>query len=197
MPSNSPAMEKDFSHLSISTARLLLRPLRESDADAVLAIRSDPEVMRYHSSGPWTSLEPARALIARDVAAMACGESLRLGLTVIEDGADAALIGSCCLFHLDHANRRAEMGYELHRSAWGRGYMHEALQALLAFAFSNMGLNRIEADIHPDNLASARTAERLGFLREGLLRERWIVEGDVSDTAMYGLLRRDWLASKQ
>ncbi len=197
MSPNNPPNADDFSRLRLATARLLLRPLRETDAHAVYAIRSDPEVMRYHSSGPWTSLEPARALIARDTAAMACGEHLRLGLTLNEDGPDATLIGSCCLFHLDRANRRAEIGYELHRSVWGLGYMQEALQALLQFAFSSMTLNRIEADIHPDNLASARTLERLGFLREGLLRERWIVEGEVSDTAMYGLLQRDWLARKQ
>jgi RimJ/RimL family protein N-acetyltransferase len=55
-----------------------------------------------------------------------------------------------------------------------------------------MGLNRIEADIHPDNLASARTLDKLGFVREGLLRERWIVEGEISDTVLYGLLLSDW-----
>jgi len=189
---NNTTHQRDFSGLTLATTRLLLRPLCETDANAVYAIRSDPQVMRYHSSGPWTSLEPARALIMRDTAAMACGEHLRLGLTLIGDAADAALLGSCCLFHLDRDNRRAEIGYELHRSAWGQGYMHEALHALLGYAFSEMGLNRIEADIHPDNLASARTLDKLGFVREGLLRERWIVEGEISDTVLYGLLLSDW-----
>lgn len=184
-------MTDSFSALTLSTERLTLRPLREADAQSVYAIRSDPQVMRYHSSAPWTSIEPAIALIARDTAAMASGEQLRLGLTI---AANTTLVGSCCLFDLDRANRRAEIGYELHRSHWGYGYMHEALQALLDFAFSTMLLNRIEADIHPDNLASARTLERLGFQREGLLRERWFVEGEVSDTVLYGLLQRDWVS---
>ena len=56
-----------------------------------------------------------------------------------------------------------------------------------------MKLNRVKADIHPDNLASAKTLERLGFIREGYLRERWIIEGEVSDSALYGLLRSDWV----
>lgn len=54
-----------------------------------------------------------------------------------------------------------------------------------------MKLNRIEADIDPRNAASARVPERLGFVREGLLRERWIVGDEVTDSALYGLLRSD------
>jgi len=53
-------------------------------------------------------------------------------------------------------------------------------------------LNRIEADIDPRNPASAKTLECLGFQKEGLLRERWIVSDEVSDTAYYGLLRQEW-----
>ena len=82
----------------------------------------------------------------------------------------------------------------LAQRAWGLGYMHEALSALLDHGFSAWNLNRVEADIDPRNQASARALERLGFRREGLLRERWIVAGEVSDTAYYGLLRSDWRA---
>ena len=70
--------------------------------------------------------------------------------------------------------------------------MHEALSALVDYAFKTLGLNRLEADIDPRNHASARTLERLGFQKEGHLRERWIVSGEISDTWWYGLLRRDW-----
>jgi len=73
--------------------------------------------------------------------------------------------------------------------------MHEALQALLDFGFGELDLNRIEADIDPRNSASARTLERLGLTKEGYLRERWIVGEEVSDTALYGLLRREFRSS--
>lgn len=66
--------------------------------------------------------------------------------------------------------------------------------ALVAFAFGELNLNRLEADIDPRNSASAASLARLGFTREGLLRERWIFDAEVSDTALYGLLRREWLA---
>ena len=70
--------------------------------------------------------------------------------------------------------------------------MHNALQALLRYAFQTLDLNRLEADIDPRNVASARTLERLGFQKEGYLRERWIVNDEISDTCLYGLLRREW-----
>ena len=70
--------------------------------------------------------------------------------------------------------------------------MREALSALLDFGFQKLDLNRVEADIDPRNLASAKLLDRLGFQKEGFLRERWIVEGEISDTALYGLLKREW-----
>ena len=184
----------DFDRLTLHTDRLVLRPLRASDAAAIFAIRSDPQVMRYASSAPLTTPADASAFIERDAALIAAGDVLRLGL---ERNEDQALIGSCILFHFNHQCRRAEVGYEMRRDAWGRGYMHEALLALLQHAFTALALNRIEADIDPRNTASARSLERLGFSREGLLRERWIVEGEVSDSALYGLLHADWLARLQ
>ncbi|MEO8085055.1 MAG: GNAT family N-acetyltransferase [Ardenticatenales bacterium] len=173
----------------LTTERLRLRPLMPSDAASLYAVFSDAAVMRYWSTAPWTSDAAAHELIAKDVRAHADGAYVRLGIEVHSTG---ALIGTCTLFDLVPQCRRAEIGYALARAAWGNGYMHEALIALVAFGFRDLDLNRIEADIDPRNEASARSLERLGFVKEGHLRERWIVEGEVSDTGLYGLLRREW-----
>ena len=178
-----------FDQLTLSTGRLLLRPLRDSDAAALLAIFADPAVVRYWSTPPWKSAEQAIAMIDRDAKAMAAGEHLRLGVERTDDG---ALIGMCTLFAFSEQCRRAEVGYALASHAWGKAYMDEALRALLNYGFSDLKLNRVEADIDPRNEASARSLERLGFKKEGHLRQRWIVAGEVSDTALYGLLHRDW-----
>ncbi|MBI3369969.1 MAG: GNAT family N-acetyltransferase, partial [Burkholderiales bacterium] len=167
-----------FDQLTLSTRRLLLRPLRDADAAALLAIFCDPRVMRYWSTPPWTSIDAAHAMIERDRTAMSTGEHLRLGITRARDG---ALIGTCTLFDLSAQSRRAEVGYALASQAWGRAYMDEALRALLGHGFNEMGLNRVEADIDPRNEASARSLQRLGFKQEGHLRERWIVGDEVSD----------------
>ncbi|MGH8225949.1 MAG: GNAT family N-acetyltransferase [Gammaproteobacteria bacterium] len=178
-----------FAQLQISTERLLLRPLDESDAPAVFALNTDPKVMRYMSKPPWTSMDEAYALIAKHTAAMAADEYLHLG---IERKSDGRLIGMCTLFRFSEQCRRAEIGYGLISPAWGCGYMHEALTALLNYGFSELFLNRVEADIDPRNEASAKSLLRLGFRKEGHLRERWIVGGEVSDSDLYGLLLSDW-----
>jgi RimJ/RimL family protein N-acetyltransferase len=72
--------------------------------------------------------------------------------------------------------------------------MRSALERLLDFAFHELGLRRIEADVDPNNARSIATLERLGFRREGYLRERWFVGGEVQDALFYGLLRREWEA---
>jgi len=128
-------------------------------------------------------------MIDRDMKAMALGERIRFG---VERIADHVLIGICTLFNLSEECRSAEIGYGLHSSAWGNGYMNEALVALLTYGFSQLDLNRVEADIDPRNIDSARSLERIGFLKEGHLRESCVVNGAITDSARYGLLRSDW-----
>jgi len=183
---------RDFSDLRLETPRLRLRPLQSADAEALFAIFSDPRVMRYWSTPPWTDLQSAHDLIEQDLKGLAAGEHLRLG---IETKAEGRLIGHSSLFAFSEQCKRAEVGYGLAFSAWGHGYMSEAVRALLDYSFTELGLNRVEADIDPRNTASAKLLERLGFTQEGYLRERWIVADEVSDSALYGLLRREFLKS--
>lgn len=180
-----------FSNITFSTPRLTLRPLHPDDAPAVFAMHADPVTLRYWSTPPWDDPKLADELIARDLKAMAEGDYVRLGL---QRQADGRLIGLCTLFAFYLPSRRCEIGYILSRDCWGQGYMHEALHALLDYGFAVLDLNRVEADIDPRNAGSRRSLERLGFVHEGRLRERWIVSGERSDTDLYGLLRSDWLA---
>jgi RimJ/RimL family protein N-acetyltransferase len=136
-----------------------------------------------------THLAQARALLRHIREGYRSGETVQLGIERQDDG---VLIGTCTLFHIFPQNRRAELGYALGHPFWGQGYMHEALQRLLRYAFEELDLIRLEADIDPRNQGSERTLLRLGFLKEGYMRERWIVADVVSDSAVFGLLRREW-----
>jgi RimJ/RimL family protein N-acetyltransferase len=182
-----------FTPITLTTERLTLRWLTEADAPALFTIFSDPVVMRYGSTPPLRTMAEAEALLGRIVNGYQTGSAVQLG---IERTATPGIMGTCTLFSFAFPSRRAELGYALGRPFWGAGYMHEALQAFVAYAFQTLNLNRLEADIHPSNTASAKTLERLGFQQEGYLRERWIVSDEVSDTAFYGLLRRDWEQSR-
>ena len=180
-----------FSDVTLQTARLDLHPLEPAHTDAVFAMRSDAQVQRYGSHPPWTERQTAIDYIARNMQAMASGEHAQFAIVRRDDG---AAIGTCTLYALDAQCRRADIGYVLLPSEWGHGYAHEANTALLEWGFGTLDLNRVEADIDPRNTASARALERLGFTREGHLRERWIVGGEVCDSLIYGLLASDWKA---
>jgi RimJ/RimL family protein N-acetyltransferase len=184
---------RSFTDLELHSDRLLLRPLQQGDAEELFQIFSNPQVMRYWSHPAWETIASAREQIEQDEVELAEGDHLRVGIIRKQD---EALIGTCSLFAFDIQNRRCEVGYALHPDAWHQGFMQEALGLLLNYAFDTLDLNRLEADIDPRNVASAKSLERLGFLQEGLLRQRWIVGSQVSDSALYGLLRDDWRSSK-
>jgi ribosomal-protein-alanine N-acetyltransferase len=177
----------------LSTRRLSMRPIRDVDAETLLAIRSNPSVMCYGTEPTWDSIQKAIDKIERNDRGMAAGESVCLAIFRRDD---RRLIGTTDLFQMDPQCRRAEIGFALAAEAWGRGYMNEALTALLDYGFSEFALNRVEADVDPRNTASIKCLARLGFAHEGLLRQRWIVGGEVSDSAIYGLLRDEWRARR-
>ena len=170
----------------IETARLKIRLVQESDLPWLLEINS--EITRYLPYESWKGMADGQAWYDRMSARLAGGEA---GQFVIEWRESGRVIGSCLLFRFEKASARAELGYLLAREFWGTGCMLEAMNAFIAFAFGSMGLRRLEAEIDPRNVSSARLLERLGFVREGLLRQRWTLKGEVTDSSLYGLLCTD------
>lgn len=173
----------------LETERVRLRPYRDDDVEAMFALYSDPRVMRYWSFPPWTERSQAEQYLARAWAAMEAGEIFPWA---IADRDSDTLIGALTFFSLHREQRRLEVGYSLSPDYQGRGVAAEALRCAISFGFDTVGLVRIEADIDPRNEASWRLLERLGFVREGLLRKRWRVNGEICDTAFYGLLPEDF-----
>lgn len=174
---------------SLRTARLRLRPFDDSDADALFALQSNAEVLQYWDAPPWTEGVRAERFIAACRQMAEAGTGTRLAVERVSDG---DFIGWCSLTRWNPDYRSAAMGYCLDDAAWGHGYATEAGRALLQWAFATLDLNRVQAETDTRNVASARVLEKLGFVREGTLREDCVVNGDVSDSWVYGLLRREW-----
>lgn len=174
---------------TLDTPRLRLRWLEDRDLAALLATFSHPDVLRYWGGDPAHDEDGARRLLAQVREGFALRELFQWG---IARRADDQVVGTCTLIRLDARNRRAEVGFALGREHWGHGYAGEAVAAVLALAFERFGLLRVEADADPRNARSIALLERLGFRREGLLRERWLVGDEVQDSAVFGLLRREW-----
>jgi RimJ/RimL family protein N-acetyltransferase len=164
-----------------------LRRLTPGDLDDLHTIFSDPEVARFLA----IPRHRDRADTERFLASI--DEGFRTG-SLYQWGIEHAghLAGTCTLGGIDWGNRRAEIGFALGRARWGQGLMPDALRALLAHAFGPLNLHRIEADVDPRNEASLRLLERLGFRREGYLRERYFKDGEIQDSVLLGLLRADW-----
>ncbi len=177
---------------TLDAPRTRLRWLTESDIDGLFAIFSDQEMMRYWSSTAMKDRSEAAELLARIHRQFADKSGFQWG---VERKADGELIGTCTLFNIHRANLRGEVGYCLRSTHWGQGYMGEALAALIDHAFGVLKLRRLEADVDPNNAGSLRILDRMGFQREGLLRERWNVAGEIQDSVVLGLLAREWRAA--
>ncbi|HYQ24269.1 GNAT family protein [Stenotrophomonas sp.] len=177
-----------FPGLPLHSARLVLSPIRRDDAAALFALQSDPDVMRFWNHPAWTRPTEARAQIDDDLAAHTTGTQLKLA---VRESLDGPLLGICVVFALDRDAARAEIGYLLAPDKQGQGYMHEALQQVVTYLFEILGLHRVEAEIDPRNRPSAHVLDRLGFHLEGVLRQRWRIQGEPSDSAVYGLLADD------
>ncbi|OWV28986.1 GNAT family N-acetyltransferase [Halomonas campaniensis] len=181
-------MSEELFYPVIETKRLKLRPLLLSDSKSLLEIFSDPAVMKYWNTAPWMGMQDALDFVNSSNDSMRRQESLVLGVCLKSTG---ELAGKCMLFSYDRNSRRAEIGFGLGSSFWGKGYINEAGEALIQYGFNTLGLRRIEAEIDPDNHSSAQALKKLGFSQEGLLRQRWEIDGVVSDSALYGRLVSD------
>lgn len=173
----------------IETERLAVRLVVESDLPALMEVNCDEEVTALLPYAAWRSPADAAAWLQRMRGIEATGLAFQF-VVVLKPGGRA--IGTCLLFRFDEGSARAELGYALGRAHWGQGLMHEALAALLGCAFGAMGLRRIEAEVDTANEASARLLQRLGFTKEGVLRQRWVTKGKAKDVEVYGLLRNEW-----
>ena len=174
---------------TLLTRRLRLRPFDDTDANDLFELQSNAFVLRYWDSPPWSDRGRSERFIkaCRQMAEEGAGARV-----AVDRDSDGAFIGWCHLskWHPDY--RSASLGFCFTEASWGHGYATEAARVLLRWAFDTLDLNRVQAEADTRNIASARVLEKLGFVREGTLREDFVVNGEVSDSWVFGLLRREW-----
>lgn len=191
----------DLTHIfatfpELRTGRTVLRATTPDDADALFEIMRDPQVNRYLSRPPMASREEAVQRIQIYQQNFAQQEGILWGIALAETG---TLIGTGVYWNLNRPHSRAEIGYILGSAWWRQGIMTEVAEAMLDFGFSQMGLHSIEAQLDPDNTASRRLLEKLGFVQEAHFRENYYdpVREAFTDTAVYSLLKSGWLERRQ
>lgn len=166
-----------------------LRRIRPDDIAQIYAGLSHPQVIAHYGVS-YASLA-------------ATGEQMRWYEQLLEDYTgiwwaladdDDVLVGACGFNDRNHQHRRVEMGYWLLPQYWQRGLMAQALPPILRYAFQIMGVHRIHLDIELENIASWRLAEKLGFSRDGTLRDVELKDGRYLSLYQYSLLATDQAA---
>lgn len=172
--------------MTLKTERLVLRPLsvRELDGPYVSWL-NDPEVCRYNSHG---STEYTRAQ-AEDFIRTASTDSSREVYAVYLSDVEEH-IGNIALQRIDLANSAAEIAFLFgNRKYWGRGYAVEAGARLLERAYGEMGLHRVYFGTHIENVAMQKVGVKLGFLKEGVLKDAQYKNGHFNDVIIYGKVK--------
>ena len=169
----------------LKTERLTLREIETSDAGEIFVLRSDERVMRFIDRPRAESLEDAAKIIELITENQAKNDGVAWAITL---SGDARLIGSIGFWKIQKENYRAEIGYMLNADYHGRGIMHEAVGAVLAYGFDEMNLHSVEANVNPENAASIRLLEKNGFVREAYFKENYYYDGRFLDSAIYSLL---------
>ena len=187
-------MQQEPQTRTLETERLKLKELTPELWDYVMTNMNDQEMSAYLG---WYS--PKQIATER--------EKHRLGITnyritfinyLMISKESNAVIGKIGYHTWMRQHDRAEIGYGIDIEAYkNKGYMSEAMKAVLTDGFETLGLNRIEAFLGFENTPSKKLVEKFGFVYEGMLRGHYCIDGVHHDSACYGLLRSDYEKMKQ
>ncbi len=175
----------------LTTQRLHLRPLRVDDAAALHPVFADEDLMRWWSSASHKNFAETQEYVKENCE----GKGWQTwAITMV--GNEQAL-GWVVFIRPEYKNNVREIGFILSRSAWGKAIAREAVSRVIQHGFDQLDLRRIYADVDPDNIASIKLLEKLGFKQEGYLRQEWETHIGVRDSLIFGLLRDDWQRAEQ
>ena len=162
----------------------------EKDWQAILAYQADARYLKYSPRTRRTA-EQAQDFVRGFIAWQGERPRTKYQLAIVFR-AEGRLIGTCGIRMESVDFRRANIGYEITPTYWGKGYATEAARAIVAFGFLELRLHRIWARCVAENAASYRVLEKLGMRREGRLREEEWMKGRWWDTLVYGILDHEW-----
>ncbi len=178
---------------TLSTSRLCLRQLDNTDLAAVLALYSNVDVMRYIPRPLAQNISDAQAIIDRINGRLIDKEGINWAITHCQQ--PNYTIGIIGYMRVMPEHYRAEVGYMLHPDYHRQGIMQEALVAVLQYGFEVLHLHSVEAILAPENLASERLLQHNGFVKEAHFKEKEKFDGRYIDSMVYSLLQRNWQLS--
>lgn len=173
----------------IYTKRLFLRKLSLNDAGTLFNYWSDPDVTKYLNVTTFKNKEQAYSMIRLLNSLYNNKDGIRWAIVTKKDD---TVIGTCGYNNWIKKSSRGEIGYELGKKYWGNGYATEAVKEIIKYGFKSMNLNRIEAFTVPEAASSINLLKKLGFKKEGMLRQYGYWNMRYWDENIYSLLKKDW-----
>ncbi|WP_054027710.1 GNAT family N-acetyltransferase [Bacillus sp. FJAT-28004] len=170
----------------LETERLQLREVVKTDAQGIFNCFSHNDVTRYYGQDTFTSIEQAKQLVAFFAKSFQENRGIRWG---IELKGKKEIIGTIGFNALSSKHKRAEIGYELHPEYWGKGYATEAVSKVISYGFRELELTRIGAVVFIENKESNKLLAKLGFEKEGILKNYMYQNGVAYDTNIYSLIK--------
>ena len=175
---------------TLETDRLILRPFRAEDAKAMYVNwASDPEVTKFLSWPTYKSIDDAHSILKIWLEAYEKPDYYQWAIVLKELGQP---IGSISVVNQDARVDLAEIGYCIGKPWWGCGIMPEAVKAVMAYLFQDVGMQRLEVGHDPDNSASGAVIRKCGFRYEGTLRRRIRSNRGITDVAWYSILKEEY-----
>lgn len=178
----------------LDTPRLIMRPLSIDDADDVFDYARRPEVPRFMPWAPHRTRDDAVRFLKDQIDLAAQGKPNPWGFVHKDEG---RLIGAGGFNNWRYQDRVGEVGYALSPDFWGQGLMTEAVSEMVRLGFEELGMQRIQARATPDNVASWRVMEKVGMVREGLLRADTYIDGEPEDHFVYAIVLEDYPKRRQ
>lgn len=173
---------------TLETERLRLREITAEDAEGIFSCFSLDSVTRYYGQETLESLEQARMFIEFFSKNYKEKRGIRWG---IERKGGNGIIGTIGFNAWSPKHRRAEIGYEIHPDYWRKGFASEAISEVLSYGFEELGLTRVGAIVFKENKASNKLLMKMGFEKEGVLRDYMYQNGVSYDTNVYSIVKSE------
>ena len=173
----------------LQTNRLLLKNYVPTDGNDYHQLRSCNEVWKYSTTLPNTDIAFIKSQLNELIENQFTNDT---GFCALIEKASGKYIGEAGILSINHNVNRCVIGYNLLPAFWNKGYATEIAKALLAYAFTNLHLERVEALAMEKNTASCHVLEKSGLKREGIMRHFTIVDGEYSNVCYYGIIQSDF-----
>ncbi len=181
------AHQKVFTELETGNYKLIR--LTTERAEDVFRLRSDPEAMKFIDRPRPKDINDIHKFIKTLDEDFEANRSM---FWAIIHKASNEMAGSIAFYHIQPENFRAELGYMLFPSFWGKGVMSKCINTVLDFGFDELNFHSVEAHINPANDGSRKILQKFGFVSEAYFRENFFFDGQFLDSEVFSLLKREY-----